>query len=94
MTRIQHVQGNVRCEVCGNDQGRCFEVRLGGERHVFDSFECAMRAFTPRCGHCGGDLLGHGIVLGDTLYCSYECANEHDTREYEKRVQVREQANL
>lgn len=94
MNRIQRVQGKAKCEVCGNDQGRCFEVHLGGERHVFDSFECAMRAFTPHCGHCGCELLGHGIVLGDTLYCSYECANEHNTHDYEKRVLLREQANL
>jgi hypothetical protein len=44
---------------------------------VFDSFECAMRAFTPRCHHCDGELLGRGIVLGDSLYCSYQCANDH-----------------
>ena len=94
MRRIKSVQANASCEVCGNNQGQCFEVRLGGDRHVFDSFECAMRALTPRCGHCGCELIGHGIVLGNTIYCSYECANEDSTHEYETRVMLREQTHL
>lgn len=88
------MQDNIHCEVCGNNQGQCFEVHLGGERHVFDSFECAMRAFVPRCKHCGGELLGHGIVVGDFLYCSHECANEHNVPEYERRLMLREQTDL
>jgi hypothetical protein len=82
------------CEVCGNNSAECFEVHLGGERHVFDSFECAMRAFSPRCGHCGSELLGNGFVVADTLYCSYQCAHEHSVREYERRIILNEQANL
>ena len=94
MSRIRNIQGSVSCEVCGNDQGKCFEVRLGGDRHVFDSFECEMCALTPRCGHCGCELVGHGIVLENTIYCSYQCANDDSTPEYEQRVIVNEQANL
>lgn len=93
MGRSKSANGNVRCEVCGNNQGQCFEVRLGGERHFFDSFECAMQALTPRCGHCGCELTGHAIVLGNTVYCSYECANDDSTREYETRIIMREQAH-
>lgn len=84
---------NASCEVCGNS-GECFEVYLGGERHVFDSFECAMRAFAPRCANCGGELLGRGIVLADTVYCSYQCAHDHSAQEYEQNIVLREQANL
>ncbi|HSJ86436.1 MAG TPA: hypothetical protein VK909_04435 [Anaerolineales bacterium] len=94
MTRNDRLQDNVNCEVCGNSQGQCFEIHLGGERHVFDSFECAMRAFAPRCGHCGGNLVEHDIVVGDTLYCSTECAHEHNAPEYERRLILREQTNL
>ncbi len=94
MGRIKSVPGNVSCEVCGNNQGQCFEVRLGGEKHVFDSFECAIRALTPHCGYCGCQLTGHGIVLGNTVYCSYQCANDDSTREYEARVITRERANF
>lgn len=93
MGRSKSVQENIGCEVCGN-QGQCFEVRLGGEKHVFDSFECAMRALTPHCGHCNRQLTGDGIVVGNTIYCSYQCANDDSTREYEARVITREQANF
>jgi hypothetical protein len=61
---------------------------------VFDSFECAMRALTPHCGYCGCQLTGDGIVLGATIYCSYQCANDDNARELERRVSLREQANL
>ena len=94
MGRIKGVQGNVSCEVCGNNQGHCSEVRLGGEKHVFDSFECAIRALTPHCGYCGCQLTGHGIVVGNTIYCSYQCAHDDSARENERRVILREQSNL
>lgn len=84
---------NASCEVCGKN-GQCFEVHLGGERHVFDTFECAMRAFAPHCASCGVELWGHGIVLADTLYCSYLCAHEHGSQEHEQSIILREQANL
>jgi hypothetical protein len=29
------------CETCGNDYDKAFQVRLNGEDHIFDSFECA-----------------------------------------------------
>ena len=82
------------CEVCGNDSGQCFEVRLGGDSHVFDSFECAMTALSPLCGYCGGKILGHSIVFGNTIYCSYQCANDDSARQYEARIKVGEQIHL
>ncbi len=94
MGRIKSMQGNISCEVCGNNQGQCFEVRLGGEKHVFDSFECAIRALTPHCGYCGCQLTGHGIVLGNTIYCSYQCANDDSVREHEQHILLRERANF
>jgi hypothetical protein len=36
--------GKMRCEVCGNMYDKSFEIRMGGESHVFDSFECAIHA--------------------------------------------------
>ena len=94
MDRNNRAVANQSCEVCGNDMAKCFEIRLGGNTHVFDSFECAMRALTPRCGYCGCHLVGDAIVLGNTVYCSYECANEDSAREYEARVLARERANF
>ncbi len=40
------------CEVCGNQYDKTFEVRMGGKTHVFDSFECAVRALASTCAHC------------------------------------------
>jgi hypothetical protein len=42
---------------------------VGGERHVFDSFECAIHAVAPRCEHCECRIIAHGIGAGDALYC-------------------------
>lgn len=64
------------CEVCGNDYDKTMEVIVGGERHVFDSFECAIHAIAPRCDHCDCRIIGHGIEAGDTLYCGAHCARE------------------
>ncbi len=38
----------AQCEVCGNEYDKTFEVRLGGQSHIFDSFECAIHALAPR----------------------------------------------
>ena len=47
------------CENCGNDYDKAFRVILGGEEHVFDSFECAIHALAPTCPHCGTRVIGH-----------------------------------
>jgi hypothetical protein len=38
-----------RCETCGNDYDKTFEVILGGTTHVYDSFECSIHALAPEC---------------------------------------------
>lgn len=43
-----------KCEVCGNDYDKAFQVTLPGDQpHTFDSFECAIYALAPNCEHCG-----------------------------------------
>ena len=54
------------CEVCGNDYYLSFEVITAGQRHVFDSFECAIHKLAPVCAHCGCKVIGHGIEVEDT----------------------------
>jgi hypothetical protein len=49
------------CEVCGNDYDKAFDVVTAGERHTFDSFECAIHRIAPVCEHCGCKTIGHGI---------------------------------
>src|SRR5262245_35583252 len=44
---VLHVNGP--CEVCGNEYGGAFEIIMAHQRHVFDSFECAIHALAPQC---------------------------------------------
>jgi len=65
------------CEVCGNDYDKTMEITVaGGETHTFDSFECAIHAIAPRCGHCGCVVIGHGLEAGGSMYCCAHCAGE------------------
>jgi len=62
------------CETCGNDYDKTFEVLMHGEKHVFDSFECAIAALAPVCAHCGTRIVGHGLERSGTFYCCKHCA--------------------
>jgi len=65
----------VRCEVCGNEYDRAFELRMaGGDSHTFDSFECAIHALAPTCEHCGCRVIGHGVEAAGHFYCCAHCA--------------------
>ena len=64
----------AKCEVCGNDYDKSFEVNTQGKSHVFDSFECAIHALAPSCGHCGCKVIGHGVEGGGQIYCCAHCA--------------------
>ncbi|QKT02952.1 hypothetical protein HUS23_03575 [Ectothiorhodospiraceae bacterium 2226] len=63
-----------RCEVCGNDYDKSFDVVMAGKQHTFDSFECAVHALAPRCAHCGCLVMGHGVEASDKIYCCAHCA--------------------
>jgi hypothetical protein len=63
-----------RCEVCGNEYDKAFEVTTHAERHVFDSFECAVHRLAPVCEHCGCRVIGHGVEAGGKFYCCAHCA--------------------
>jgi hypothetical protein len=62
------------CEVCGNDYDKAFTVSRDGESHTFDSFECAINALAPTCGHCGTRVIGHGVEVGGDIFCCAHCA--------------------
>ncbi len=66
----------ARCEVCGNEYDKAFEVILAGQSHTFDSFECAVHALAPRCAHCGCTVVGHGVEADGAMYCCAHCARE------------------
>ena len=65
-----------RCEVCGNDYDKSFEVVAAGNRHVFDSFECAIHLLAPVCDQCGCKIVGHGIEAGPQFFCCANCARK------------------
>ena len=68
----------ARCEVCGNDYDKSFEVVMSGARHTFDSFECAITKMAPKCTHCECRIIGHGVEVSGKMYCCAHCV-EHGT---------------
>jgi len=66
----------MRCEVCGNEYEKAFQVVTQGTTHVFDSFECAIHKLAPQCAHCRCRIIGHGIEAGPAIYCCAHCARE------------------
>jgi hypothetical protein len=64
----------MKCEVCGNDYDKVFEVVLAGEHHTFDSFECAIHRLAPLCAQCGCRIVGHGSESESRMYCCANCA--------------------
>lgn len=76
----------ARCEVCGNEYDKSFEVRQNGSSHVFDSFECAIHALAPTCDHCGCRIVGHGMEADGSMYCCANCARESGAVELQDRV--------
>ena len=66
----------ARCDVCGNDYDKAFQVVAAGRTHTFDSFECAIHAVAPTCEHCGCKILGHGVEADGRMFCCAHCARE------------------
>jgi hypothetical protein len=63
-----------RCEVCGNDYDKAFQLTQLGKTHTFDSFECAIHALAPRCDHCQCRVIGHGVEADGRIFCCANCA--------------------
>ena len=74
------------CEVCGNDYRLSFEVHAAGAVHVFDSFECAIHALAPTCGHCGCRIIGHGVESDGHMFCCAHCAEQEGVAGLQDRV--------
>jgi hypothetical protein len=63
------------CETCGNSYDKAFQViTFDGATHTFDSFECAIQALAPICGHCACRIVGHGVEAEGVIYCCANCA--------------------
>lgn len=76
----------MKCETCGNEYDKAFEIVQEGVSHHFDSFECAIHALAPRCGHCHCRIIGHGVEAGDEIFCCGSCAEHSGVRGIRDRV--------
>jgi hypothetical protein len=64
----------ARCDVCGNEYAKSFEIHIENSMHTFDSLECAIQRVAPTCGNCGCRVIGHGVEVGGAFYCGAHCA--------------------
>ena len=64
----------ARCDQCGNDYDKAFQVVMGDRRMTFDSFECAIEMAAPRCEHCDCRVIGHGVEQDGRMFCCAHCA--------------------
>ncbi len=76
----------ARCDVCGNDYDKTFDVSGPGGRGTFDSFECAMHKLAPTCPHCNCRIVGHGVEEGGAIYCCANCARQSGSRQVRDRA--------
>ena len=61
----------AKCDVCGTDYDKAFQIAIGGKIHTFDSFECALHVLAPACNHCGCLSSGELIEADGKLLCSH-----------------------
>ena len=63
-----------RCDKCGNDYDKAFQITMAGKTQTFDSFECAISMMAPHCGHCDCAIIGHGVEADGRIFCCAHCA--------------------
>jgi len=76
----------ARCEVCGNDYDKTFQITGPKGTHTFDSFECAIQLLAPTCAHCGCRVLGHGMEKNGNVFCCAHCASRSGVTELRDRA--------
>jgi hypothetical protein len=79
----------ARCNVCGNDYDKTFEVQYAGRSYTFDCLECAAEKIAPRCSQCGCRMLGHGLEQEGEFFCCAHCARAKGKRDVRDRVDAR-----
>ena len=76
----------ARCDHCGNDYDKSFQIVKGGRTWTFDSFECAIQKIAPTCAHCSCRIIGHGLEKDGIFYCCDHCAEEEGVTELRDRA--------
>ena len=66
----------ARCDMCGNEYARTFDVTMHGQTHTFDCFECAISYLAPECAQCGCKIIGHGVESATSEFCCANCARQ------------------
>jgi hypothetical protein len=84
----------AKCETCGNDYDKIFQIVMDGRTHQFDSFECAIQKLAPACKHCGCKIIGHGVeTQSGSIYCCANCARqEHERGVWDRAIEPRSAA--
>jgi hypothetical protein len=75
-----------KCDGCGNEYDKAFQLVTGGKSYMFDSFECAIHAVAPTCAHCGVRIIGHGLESRGRIFCCGHCAKHEGVTELRDRV--------
>jgi hypothetical protein len=76
----------AKCDQCGNDYDKSFQVRMNGRDWIFDCFECAIQTLAPTCAHCECRIVGHGVEKDGTFYCCVHCAGEEGVKGLKDRA--------
>jgi hypothetical protein len=74
------------CDVCGNEYDKPLRIEVGGRRHTFDCFECAISRLAPTCAHCGTRVIGHGMEKAGQIFCCAHCAASLGAHEMRDRA--------
>lgn len=75
-----------RCDQCGNEYDKAFQVVMDGKSYIFDSFECALHKLAPLCAHCGVRIAGHGVEEKGLIFCCAHCASQQGATEVKDRA--------
>ena len=78
----------ARCDVCGNDYDKAFQVIAGGATYTFDSFECAIYRLAPACEHCGCKIVGRGMEASGRVFCCAHCARHFGVESVRDRAEA------
>ena len=76
----------AKCDSCGNDYDKSFQVIISGKTYTFDSFECAIHTVAPQCEHCGVPIIGHGLEQDGKMFCCVHCAGGKSASGLRERV--------
>lgn len=66
------------CEVCGNTYDKPLRIETADRIYIFDCFECAIHLLAPTCERCGCRVIGHGVEVGENMYCCAHCARDSE----------------